>query len=977
MDSQTQAYYELCFKVQYLEAKGSAFQELFASIMAKAHPGDFMPCRPWGAVGDRKNDGYLKSERTLFQVYAPNEMAQAAAVRKIERDFSEALPHWRDYFDVWVFVHNAREGLPPDVLAKLLALERGHPPIRVSQWGLDELLLRFRRLSLDSLRSLYGQAPEGAAPSGEDEAKLKKKQAQKLARGGKRSDATKAMMEALALAREKGDEAEEAELLAGLALLASDSRPGRGERQDYIRQAERKADKLKSSAAKVIYLRARAAALQDQNNLIGAEEAYQKALDHCLHDAEDDKGNLATQGCVVRASFVHFLCTQKRFDEARPILEESETYARANKSVEDGEIFQAALEAGIHFSLDTGDEDEAIRRIAELEELASSPRLADRIGGDLLNIANRSSHRQAHGAALAAAQASVRLGNRCYDPSSPSFLVGALYTEAMVMAQAGMEELALTKAEAILDLCTRPEDEPVQQAAQNLIAEIHRTSGDSQTAVDMARRALSAAKAEPKNMAFTKAALAIALNDNGQPEEALKQAKEAWALASSAEVPAQGMIRILTDVANYASQLGDDNTLERALKEIIQLPDEPTELKESKRRSVARAFANRTLRERIVEVLEDEQPALTAGTSGCRSLQEANAVVVRPLLRLWREWPGCFAGLYDFWGRGNFERLLLNARCFPNSFNITLEVRSLDDVKQAVRLWGLYADFLILLWKGATQNGLAIVPFPEDYEEPGGWGYSVCAGDVLKRKGSRKKWHPALSHIAIFPEEVAAFLATEARPFIEAGRLVVVPAVGAGCVNPGHGPFEQLLAEAANAIPSVRWRGSDATPIGLVPHSPDAPFELLAEVAEAEVGRLRKLRLLLVKRSRELRPDREIGQEARLLALEIDDALRDFEACNAELARKKGLQKATEPLSGTTAPFRSTGRKLSEVTSDSPFAPLFVLQSLGYGWRVQGSEILRFPPRFQPQEGDVLGTWLAPPSPGWNIPTVVSPTGDP
>lgn len=68
MDQRTQVYYEQRFRIQWLAAKGLAFQDLFASVMAKGHPEDFMPCRPWGSIGDRKNDGYLKSERTLFQV---------------------------------------------------------------------------------------------------------------------------------------------------------------------------------------------------------------------------------------------------------------------------------------------------------------------------------------------------------------------------------------------------------------------------------------------------------------------------------------------------------------------------------------------------------------------------------------------------------------------------------------------------------------------------------------------------------------------------------------------------------------------------------------------------------------------------------------------------------------------------------------------------------------------------------------------
>src|SRR5208337_4018326 len=113
-----------------LKKRGNAFQDFFADIMEKRYPGDFIRVRPWGNVGDRKNDGYLKSERTLFQVYAPNEMAAAAAIAKIEEDFTGALPYWQQYFDKWVFVHNAYDGLSPQIVAKLLELEQKHSPIK-------------------------------------------------------------------------------------------------------------------------------------------------------------------------------------------------------------------------------------------------------------------------------------------------------------------------------------------------------------------------------------------------------------------------------------------------------------------------------------------------------------------------------------------------------------------------------------------------------------------------------------------------------------------------------------------------------------------------------------------------------------------------------------------------------------------------------------------------------------------------------
>ena len=91
MDQFKHSYYVLVFKVAYYEKGGNEFQDFFCEIMEKCHPADFQRVRPWGNAGDRKNDGYLRSTRTLFQVYAPNEMSAPKAIAKIHEDFHGAL----------------------------------------------------------------------------------------------------------------------------------------------------------------------------------------------------------------------------------------------------------------------------------------------------------------------------------------------------------------------------------------------------------------------------------------------------------------------------------------------------------------------------------------------------------------------------------------------------------------------------------------------------------------------------------------------------------------------------------------------------------------------------------------------------------------------------------------------------------------------------------------------------------------------
>jgi len=158
MDRVARAFFELQFRLAFLEKKGNEFQNFFAAIMETRHPGDFFRVRPWGKHGDRKNDGYLRPQRALYQVYAPNEMTAKEAVAKIDEDFLGALPHWEDYFDTWVFVHNSRDGLGPDVTKKLLDLDMDHTPT-VTHWGFAELRSEAFMLSEHELASILGPAP--------------------------------------------------------------------------------------------------------------------------------------------------------------------------------------------------------------------------------------------------------------------------------------------------------------------------------------------------------------------------------------------------------------------------------------------------------------------------------------------------------------------------------------------------------------------------------------------------------------------------------------------------------------------------------------------------------------------------------------------------------------------------------------------------------------------------------------------------
>ncbi len=90
------------------------FQRLFEAVAGRVRS-DFMKVRPYGSLGDRKCDGLFWGDGTVFQVYSPDALRQAAVVAKIKEDLAGAVAEWGDQLKRWVFVYNTRLGVGPDV----------------------------------------------------------------------------------------------------------------------------------------------------------------------------------------------------------------------------------------------------------------------------------------------------------------------------------------------------------------------------------------------------------------------------------------------------------------------------------------------------------------------------------------------------------------------------------------------------------------------------------------------------------------------------------------------------------------------------------------------------------------------------------------------------------------------------------------------------------------------------------------------
>jgi hypothetical protein len=68
MNSQEKTILRMMFQNKIYKSDGQSFEDLFTSIMNYAEK-DFQSIKPWGNIGDRKNDGYIKRTGTYYQVF--------------------------------------------------------------------------------------------------------------------------------------------------------------------------------------------------------------------------------------------------------------------------------------------------------------------------------------------------------------------------------------------------------------------------------------------------------------------------------------------------------------------------------------------------------------------------------------------------------------------------------------------------------------------------------------------------------------------------------------------------------------------------------------------------------------------------------------------------------------------------------------------------------------------------------------------
>ncbi|MCF6317867.1 MAG: hypothetical protein L3J83_01090 [Proteobacteria bacterium] len=115
MNTQERTLARKQFQLKIYESNGQAFEDLFIQIM-NYHKSDFQSIKPWGNIGDRKNDGYIRSKGVFFQVFAPEEITKSyvKVVNKLVADFNGLNKHWSPINEFYFVVNDKYLGVNAD-----------------------------------------------------------------------------------------------------------------------------------------------------------------------------------------------------------------------------------------------------------------------------------------------------------------------------------------------------------------------------------------------------------------------------------------------------------------------------------------------------------------------------------------------------------------------------------------------------------------------------------------------------------------------------------------------------------------------------------------------------------------------------------------------------------------------------------------------------------------------------------------------
>jgi hypothetical protein len=203
----------------------------------------------------------------------------------------------------------------------------------------------------------------------------------------------------------------------------------------------------------------------------------------------------------------------------------------------------------------------------------------------------------------------------------------------------------------------------------------------------------------------------------------------------------------------------------------------------------AKTISQRQQLERYREMTEEFRQTAdwVTGSDSLAITAEARIVGVRAairptvdrLLALWDNNGGANTSVYDYWGRGGFQRIAAAIRGATDDV-IAVDATTLYGIEEAARLLCPLFETVLVKWKGSLVDQLAVMTLREGGSPYADW---LCGSGFAATPVGREGTFTVIGQVTSVPSEVAEWLGTQGRPLLASGRLVVVPAAQVGCTQ--------------------------------------------------------------------------------------------------------------------------------------------------------------------------------------------------
>lgn len=967
---------------QALGLSREKFQSWLTPICALLHEGaDCVEVMP--TQGDGGLDCVIPRQGVVYQVYGPDTSPTDAKIaKKMNEDLTKAFNTLGEVLQIWRFIINRRgNGLGQKTTSALTNLHAQHPRIAMSVWSLDQLWDELmppteqpqaRLVKLAKILGLKDFTPDFVAKADKllDEA-------QDLAARGKYQESYDKAKQAYAILKPHGLPEPLMRVLVcliiwGSKLALGDSLRRYGEEMDIL------LPQVSNPKSHVNYYRAKVTLAHLARDLLAERAAAQQGM-ALLEQLDGDFAK--TQYCCFCHSLISIACLEKDLDQAQHWITASETSLDAYQGEHRDFLVLELMDLRIWRAVLAKDEAELANCLTKLEDRGKQSEIGQQFAETLANYTGKFHHDKFFNAAKQAAQGALNLAHKLH--LKQNFIHGVTYNLALAKCDCNDMEGAVATLKPLLTLPSSSENDMLKGAAMQLLSIIEREAGRFEKSVSLAQEALAHIP-DAREQIFIKFNLARSLSGVGKYQDAVEHFQDAWHLAQDQEqFPKKTLIEFAGCVGIAAAHIGWQEKCDWALARLAELEAYDAEHKTWYQEQIGK-FIDLQHRIAAVGTFKDTNPILRQVTHFARysdlspklknvkkvlTLAQANALTISPVLTWWKDSmtePGAAAIDLDYWGRGGFAQILHNMRTFPSAFNVMLEVRTLQEIRTIASLWGLYADFILLVWKGATNSGDVFTALDAEYFGPWGRGYTLALGSSIKTDSNRRR-SGAFGYATRLPDDVITFMQLEARELIAAGKLLIVPASVVGCISPGWGPMEQGIAEAGNAIPGTRAKFEEMMGVGSLPYSPDLPIPALMEFADKYETDFLEIRKNLAAR---VAAYRQAGNEStdQRLQRDIQDLLKMAEAKQSTDKILKKERIAKEVIGFATSPFRNGLRLDAEPNAPKTFEPLLVLQTMGYGWKMGKLDANDNQPPYRVSKGETVGAWLCPPLPGMHTP---------